>query len=246
MIHQWDATTGTQGKQWAIPPNTNNNSTVNSEVANQSGSPFYALASDGKSALGVSDNRDIRIYVAQAPRAHLVSGLPDDRIFSFSASPDARILATGVWGPNAGVRLWEVVTGKQIHNIHGHQGGVVALAWSADGRVVASGEQRSDLLMPSLSQTVRLWDSANGNELARFAGFDADVSALAFAPDAAFLAVGLRDSTILIWDLTRAFPKSIAAPTLTPVELEFALGRSGRRRCRQSPRFHRYFGRGSG
>ena len=218
LIHQWDVATGKQDKQWTIPPSPTNNMKINIQRGLPS-SPFYALASDGKSAFDVSDNRDIRIYVAQAPRARLLSGLSDDRMLSFSASPDARILATGVWGPNAGVRLWEVVTGKQIRNIHGHQGGVVALAWSADGRVVASGEQRSDLLMPSLSQTVRLWDSATGKELARFAGFDADVAALAFSSDGAFLAVGLRDSTILIWDLTNAYPKSRPAPSLTMEEL---------------------------
>ncbi len=219
LIHQWDVATGKQAKQWTIPPSPINNFKSNLERGLPS-SPFYALASDGKSAFELNDNRgDIRIYLAQAPQARLVRGFADDRMLSFSASPDARILATGVWGPNAGVRLWEVVTGKQIRNLHGHKGGVVALAWSRDGRVVASGDQRSDPSAPSLSLTVRLWDPASGKELARFAGFDADVAALAFSSDGAFLAVGLRDSTILIWDIANAYPTSRPAPSLTMKEL---------------------------
>src|SRR5262249_7742155 len=46
-----------------------------------------------------------------------------------------------------------------------------------------------------------VWDLAQGRELRRFKGFDAEVTSLAFAPDGRRLVSGLADSTLLIWDI---------------------------------------------
>jgi len=91
---------------------------------------------------------------------------------------------------------------------------VSAIAWSPDGRFVATGDRRResyDTVIASgqwpqwdVAQSVRLWDTASGKELACFDGFKADVTALTFSPDGMELAAGLGDSTILIWDVAKA------------------------------------------
>jgi WD40 repeat protein len=51
---------------------------------------------------------------------------------------------------------------------------------------------------------VRLWDAPTGKQLAEYGGFNTSVMTVAFSPDGAYLAAGLRDSTILVWDVRQA------------------------------------------
>jgi RNA polymerase sigma factor (sigma-70 family) len=86
-----------------------------------------------------------------------------------------------------------------------------AWAFSPDGRTLAiTGE----------GGTVRLLETASGQERARFTGHGGDVAALAFAPDGRRLASGSRDTTVLVWDVTggledgRLRPASLSAREL--------------------------------
>ena len=56
-----------------------------------------------------------------------------------------------------------------------------ALAYSPDGKVIASG---------SGDNTVRLWDAATGKELNTLSGHTAEVYALAYSPDGKVIASG--------------------------------------------------------
>jgi hypothetical protein len=76
------------------------------------------------------------------------------------------------------------------------------VAWSADGRLLASGENESREI-----HTVRLWDAAAGKELTQFAGLKEEITALIFSPDTAFLACGLADGTTLILDVAKVDSK---------------------------------------
>ncbi len=49
--------------------------------------------------------------------------------------------------------------------------------------------------------SIRLWDVANGENIATFLGHPTDVECLAFSPDGTILASGSFDGTILLWDM---------------------------------------------
>lgn len=74
----------------------------------------------------------------------------------------------------------------------GHSGSVHAVAFSADGKVLASGGGDS---------MVKLWDLATGHELRTLAGHSGEVFSLAFSRDGQILASGSLDQTVKLWDL---------------------------------------------
>jgi len=57
-------------------------------------------------------------------------------------SMQSRLLPTGGFSPTGGgdqtVRLWNVATGEALAVLHGHNDGVTALAFSPDGKWLAS------------------------------------------------------------------------------------------------------------
>jgi RNA polymerase sigma factor (sigma-70 family) len=117
-------------------------------------------------------------------------------------SPDSRLLATGGYDRQA--RLWEVATGRELFHLSGHVRSVAAVAFSPDGRVLATADGQPTTPYwkePTTPQTVRFWDVATGNELARLDGFFADVGGLAFSRDGRRLVGGLSTGAVLVWEV---------------------------------------------
>jgi WD40 repeat protein len=108
-------------------------------------------------------------------------------------SPDCRLLATTGWD-GAGIHLWDLATGNERHRLRGHEGPATPLAFSRDGKTLASTD----------STTLRLWDVATGRELRRLGGGPGRPAQALFSPDGRSLAFRLwNENTVRFWDLAR-------------------------------------------
>jgi parallel beta-helix repeat protein len=75
----------------------------------------------------------------------------------------------------------------------GHTSYVNSVAFSPDGRLLASG---------SLDDTIKLWEVASGREVRTLSGHTSWVNSVAFSPDGRLLASGSDDRTIRLWDIS--------------------------------------------
>ncbi len=73
----------------------------------------------------------------------------------------------------------------------GHSGGVNAVAWSPDGKMLASAGD---------DHTIYLWDPGGGKEIRHWSGHTLPITSLAFSPDGKTLASGGRDKAVILWD----------------------------------------------
>jgi WD40 repeat protein len=119
----------------------------------------------------------------------------DHSLLGFAATPDLSLAAyvTGQMSEQR-IRVIDLRDGKELWNAPASKQNISALAFSPDGKILASSAA-------SAESDIRLWDVATGKEIGRLDGHQSWVGALVFWPDGSKLASASADQTIRIWDV---------------------------------------------
>lgn len=92
------------------------------------------------------------------------------------------------------IHLLSLSTGQLIRTLTGHSSVVNSIAFSVDGRILASGSYSDDY-------TIKLWEVATGREIRTLTGHSSYIRSVTFSSDGQILASGSFDQTIKLWEV---------------------------------------------
>jgi WD40 repeat protein len=114
-------------------------------------------------------------------------------------APNQPILAVAGGVERWEIRFFQIPSGQHVRTLSDQGGGIRALAYSRDGKMLAAG---------GWDRLVRVLDAETGELLYPLMAHTGRVNAVAFSTDGHTLASGSADRTVRLWDLRRP-----AAPT---------------------------------
>ena len=167
-----------------------------------------AYSPDGKYIASGSRDESVRVWDAKSGACVATLKGHSNSVNSVAYSPDGQYIASGSLDKT--IKIWQLVKRRirlfnsQSHywkckitlNTHSHSGSVYTVAFSPDGRRIASG---------STDNSVRVWDAdtdsdSYGTCIKTLNGHPNPVWSVAYSPDGKYIASGSEDKSVRVWD----------------------------------------------
>ena len=107
------------------------------------------------------------------------------------------------------IYIWDISSGVLERTLTGHSGDVWSLAYSPNGKLLASGSGNSNTIKhygPD-DTSIIIWDVVTGERRYQLKGHTDNVQTLAWSKNSQFLASGSLDGDIRLWDIEKLLPK---------------------------------------
>jgi WD40 repeat protein len=180
----WDATTGQHLLTYTGHAN---------EVRSIAWSP------DSIRIASASYDRTVQVWDAATGQRLLTYAGHADGVNAVAWSPDSLRIASGGgeffnWKSvsDTSVQVWSATTKQRLLTYAGHDAGVHTIAWSPNGRHIASG---------GVDQTVQVWDTVTGERHHTWKGNFSEVCAVVWSPDGKRLAAAYADGPVRVWEM---------------------------------------------
>ncbi len=156
---------------------------------------------DGRQVWTGGHDHTIRLWsTVSGEQLHEFSTARDnDYVYDLALRPDGKMLAGAVmrktnnsFTEKCVVRLWDLAANTEHEPLRGHGGWVWGVAFSHDGRMIAS---------RSWDQTIRLWDVATGKQRQTLGCSWQAPWGVAFTPDDSRVVSFLDKETVGFWDV---------------------------------------------
>jgi WD40 repeat protein/serine/threonine protein kinase len=172
---------------------------------------------DGKHLAAAVHEKSLgRVKIWDATTGKLDRVFPDENaapiaaLFKVAYSPDGKLLAAG--GGDRIVRVWEIATGKELFQLGGHTRTITGLAFSGDGRRLATatgglnwgpGPNPLNLKGDDFKAIpdLKIWDVATGKELRSWNLPEKKAPGLAISPDGEVVAAPFTDNVVRLFSV---------------------------------------------
>lgn len=145
------------------------------------------FSSDGKSIVATCGDGHVRTWDVESGK------LISERTRKREDGP-AALLSAGRYaeiGPKNAIRVWDLTANAQAQTLYGHATRPGRVSMSNDGKLIASASEKE--------RSVRLWNSATGEQKHLLSDGIGGVAQLAFSPDGETLVSTNYDNDIRVW-----------------------------------------------
>jgi WD40 repeat protein len=159
----------------------------------RSGNVAIAFSPDGKRLAATGEADTISIWDAANGKQVLTLEGHTAPVVQIAFSPAGTQLATSSENTEDGIKVWNVMTGKELFSLK-EDHPMFGLAFSPDGKRLAA---------VGAGRTAVVWDVAAGKKVLPLLGHSRAVYSVAFTPDGSRLATASGDGMVKIWDANR-------------------------------------------
>jgi len=161
----------------------------------KSGSAYGVAFNPTDDRLATATNTTIKIWQAKESQGDLTFKASTIGVGCMVMNSAGDRIATASPLVETKVKVWDVRTGKLVFDLRGHKDFASSLAFSGDGKILASA---------SRDGTTRIWDMNDGTNRATLEQSEVaprESGEVAISPDGNFLAASDSDETVRIWNL---------------------------------------------